>query len=230
MIRKFISGFAFLLAACSSPEDGETATLDGIDVSHFQGDIDWDKTAKAGIHFVYIKASEGLHTKDAHFKVNWAGARAQGLLVGPYHFFHPDENAELQAQHFIDQLKMSGVHMDGTLPPVLDVEIPEGINAYNFRSDVMQWLTSVERAIGCKPIIYTSPHFWAEEDRGGIGGYKLWLADYAKNPTMPNGWDNWTFWQHTQNGKITGINSLVDLSIFAGDKTQMEAMACKATR
>jgi len=233
MIRKYVCylGVFLALAACS-PASTEKAGkfTSGVDVSHFQGDIDWSEVAHANIRFAYIKASEGLRTNDARFEINWMQAHEQGILVGSYHFFHPDEDAAAQAEHFLTQLKNSSFPTEGVLPPVLDIELGEGVKSAAFRADVILWLKTVEAALHCTPIIYTSPGFWASEDPGTLGNYRLWLADYAAKPTVPKGWDHWTFWQHTQNGKVKGITAAVDLDKFSGTRAELKALTCGVRR
>ena len=218
-----------LLAGCAANKAVPPLerTLSGIDVSHFQGEIDWPSVGGAGLHFVYIKASEGLHTTDPHLAINWAGARKQGLRTGPYHFFHPDEDATAQARHFLAQLDAAQIDLAGALPPVLDIEIAEGVKSETFRDDVLAWLTTVEQATGCTPILYTSPNFWAKEAPGKIHHHGLWLADYAAAPTVPPGWHHWTFWQHSQDGQVAGVPTKVDLTAFAGTEAELEALACR---
>ncbi len=212
----------------ASAARAEEPVVPGIDVSHFQGTINWEQVGGRKIRFVYVKASEGLHTVDARLRENWRGARQQGLKTGPYHFFHPDEDPVAQAEHFLSQLKSANIDLAGSLPPVLDIEIAEGTKSTTLRRDIKQWLHHVEKSTGCKPILYTSPHFWEKEDAGDFAAHHLWLADYAKTPTVPKGWRRWTFWQHSEDGTIAGIEKKVDLTVFAGDDIKLEELTCKA--
>ncbi len=223
---------ALLLAACGGQQaeierpqrlDG----LQGVDVSHFQGTVDWATVQKNGIHFAYLKASEGLHTTDQQFARNWADTKAAGVKPGAYHFFHPNEDAVSQAQHFLNSLKSAGVDYQNALPPVLDVEIADGISRDAVSDGILVWLKAVETALGCKPVIYTGPTFWDQHSDESHTEYELWLADYAATPTVPDGWRRWLFWQHTPKGAVGGIDGDVDLSMFAGSRIELDALSCK---
>lgn len=215
-----------MMSCQSSAEEIPAITLNGIDVSHFQGDIDWETVGKQQLHFVYVKASEGLHTVDAKLKENWDGARAHGLKTGPYHFFHPDEDPVAQAEHFLTQIEAANIKIEGSLPPVLDIELAEGVKSEKMREDIRTWLLHVEKATGCRAVLYTSPHFWDKEDAGSFAAHHLWVADYAPEPTVPNGWHHWTFWQHSQDGTVDGISKKVDLTLFAGNEVSLNEITC----
>jgi lysozyme len=227
-ISRFYALATALLAgpgtAGAAEQDG--ITLSGIDVSHFQGEIDWQKVGGEKLHFVYIKASEGLHTTDARLVENWQGARQNGLRTGAYHFFHPGEDPVEQAKHFLAQLDAANISLAGALPPVLDIEIAEGTKADGLREDIMRWLRHVEEATGCRPVLYTSPRFWDKEEAGSFAAHHLWVADYAPTPTVPDGWKRWTFWQHSQDGTVSGISKKVDLTLFAGNEVSLEEISC----
>jgi len=219
----FVLSIIGALCACS---DNEQAHVKGIDVSHFQGDVDWKAVKADGVGFAYIKASEGVTLGDAKFAANWQGAKHQSIYRGGYHVFAPDDDGKAQAQHFITRLKSEKVDYNGALPPVLDIEaIPQDRLACA-RPQIKKWLKHVEATLGCKPIIYTSPATWDEEFPGAFTGYELWLADYAEAPTLPTGWKNWTFWQHSNTGQKRGIEGAVDLDRFNGTAHQLARTTC----
>ena len=212
-----------LAAACGDlptgpgPVDGP---LPGIDVSHWQGAIDWDGVAGDGVEFAFIKATEGGDYTDPRFAANWAGARQAGVVRGAYHFFRPQTDAMAQAAHFLRTVPLA----PGDLPPVLDVEVTDGRSLDVVAAGVRTWLQEVERATGRRPIIYTRASFWTAQMGGGYGGYPLWVAHYGvASPNIPSGWSGWTFWQHSDAGRVDGIAGDVDLNWFNGDRDALEA-------
>jgi lysozyme len=188
------------------PSNGPTH-LTGIDVSHFQGEVDWQAVAGAGVRFAFIKATEGLADIDPCFRQNWQASRAAGLLRGAYHFLHPNLDARQQAAHFLSVVNLD----DDALPPALDVEVTDNVDPASLRGCVVTWLETVEGALGCKPVVYTDPSFWRANVGADLGAYPLWLACYADQPDLPPGWQRWTFWQHADSGTVAGIAGPVDL-------------------
>src|SRR5918996_1407603 len=181
--------------------------LAGIDVSHFQGEIDWRAVEAADVRFAFIKATEGLDDVDPCFAQNWQRSRAAGLLRGAYHFLHPNLDARQQAAHFLAVVTLD----DDALPPALDVEVTDGVAPAALAACIEAWLGTVEAALGCKPVVYTDPSFWRDNVGANLGGYPLWLACYAAQPDVPEGWQGWVFWQHSQRGSVDGIAGPVDL-------------------
>lgn len=191
----------------------------GIDVSHYQGVIDWAAVTAAGIKFAYVKATEGSTYTDPLFAYNVAGARAAGLLVGAYHYMQPSVSVQAQAEHF---LAVAGTLLD--LPPALDVEEP--VNA----DDVLQWLGEIESYIAgpaaallyCNAtyaqLLSTSCPDLAQRDR-------LWIAEYDVAAPRIAAWNRWKFWQHASGGYIPGITTPVDVDYFNGDFAALQALA-----
>ena len=198
------------------------STVQGIDVSHFQGTVSWQQVAKAGMSFAFAKATEGITYVDPQFAANWAGIQAAGLLRGAYHFFEANDDAAAQAQHFLATVQIA----PGDLPPVLDVETTGGVSNAQIWSGVSTWLQAVEQATGRQPIVYTAPGFWnAHQPDLTLTSYPLWLADYASQPTLPTGWTSWLFWQLSQTGTVAGVTGSVDLNLFSGSLEQLHALA-----
>lgn len=186
----------------------------GIDVSKWQGDIDWIKVATAGYRFALIKASEG-QTTDPKFIANWKGAKSAGILRGAYAFFNSSVSVDLQAAHFTNLLKGDS----GELAPVLDVETNQaGIGKTAFTQMLKKFLDIVEGATGKKPIIYTSHYRWKEltDLPAWASQYPLWVAHYtvAPKPLLPPGWTDYYLWQYTDKGSISGIAGNVDLDRY----------------
>jgi lysozyme len=186
---------------------GDETRLAGIDVSHFQGEVDWRAVAAAGVRFAFIKATEGLADIDPRFAQNWQQSRAAGLLRGAYHFLHPNLDAGQQAAHFLSVVTLD----DDALPPALDVEVTGGVDPAALTACIEAWLGSVEAVLRCKPVVYTDPSFWRQNVGADLGAYPLWLACYATTPDIPATWPGWTFWQHSDSGSVEGIAGPVDL-------------------
>jgi lysozyme len=183
----------------------------GIDVSHYQGEVDWQAVAASGVRFAFLKATDGVDDVDPCFARNWAGARAAGILRGAYHFFRPSLDAKRQAAHLLSVLTMDEM----ALPPALDVEITDGLAPAALRDGIGTWLESVQSALGCRPLVYTDPSFWRNSVAADFSGYPLWLACYGSEPEVPPSWRAWTFWQHSDAGEVHGIPGQVDLDYCA---------------
>lgn len=201
------------------------SSIPGIDVSRYQGPIDWSAAAAAGIQFVFVRATRGQTLVDPLFTAHWAGTQSAGIPRGAYHFFHPDISPQAQADNFLAAIK----NVDpAELAPALDLELrkSDGTDAWDAiplaqrAALAVQWLTAVEQSLGRRPIVYLSPSF-AHDKLGGaaaLGAYPLWIAHYTTNPQprVPPAWQHWTFWQYTQQGSVNGIMGAVDLDRFNG--------------
>ncbi len=181
----------------------------GIDISHHQGEIDWDQLVQHSdslLSFFYCKATEGIHHVDTRWKENRSSLVALGLNHGAYHFFLPNKAADLQAEHFLNHY----VAQPTDLPPVLDAEI-EGASDADLIKRMKIWLSKVELKTGRRPIIYTSHHFYRTKFRGAFEGYKFWIANYNKNV---DGLDDPSIlhWQFSDKGNVPGIKGNVDLN------------------
>lgn len=210
-------------AACDDLATGpaqDDGLLAGIDVSHWQGAIDWPRVADDGVAFAFIKATEGGDYTDPRFAENWAGAARAGVVRGAYHFYRPQTDAVAQAEHFLRTVPLRA----GDLPPVLDVEVTDGRTPATIAAGVRTWLETMERATGRRPIVYTRASFWTAQMGSGFGEYPLWVAHYGvARPNVPAGWSGWTFWQHTDAGRVDGIAGAVDLDWFNGGRAELQA-------
>jgi GH25 family lysozyme M1 (1,4-beta-N-acetylmuramidase) len=196
---------------------------EGIDVSHWQGSIDWAKVAAAGKAFAYLKASEDVDYADPTYATNRARAKANGLFVGAYHFAQPEAtagDAVAEADHFVD----TATPQSGELLPVLDLEQNNGLGTSALQAWVRDFLERVHERTGVRAAIYVSPSFWSNK-MGNTGwfaanGYEvLWIAHWttAEAPTLPaSNWGGrgWTFWQYTSSGTVPGIGGRVDLDRY----------------
>jgi lysozyme len=187
----------------------------GIDVSDFQGRIDWQAVAKSGVSFAVAKASEGQTLVSETFATNWAGMKAAGLVRGAYHFFRPTTDPVAQANTFLRTAKTAL----GDLPPVLDVEVSDGVGARELNDRVAQWLRVVETATKRQAIIYTSLNFWRDalNNSDAFRGHPLWIAQYdVSAPLLPGNWSQWMIWQYSDSGRIAGVQGNVDVNRFNG--------------
>jgi len=187
----------------------------GIDVSHYQGEIEWDSlsSGNAGfpMHFVFIRATAGKDGSDSEFKDNWAGAKQAGLIRGAYHYYRPDENSLEQAESFIKTVKLT----KGDLPPVLDIEkIPAGQSMDSLKSGLKKWLNRVEGHYGMKPILYSGESFYSDFLKQEFKGYSLWIANYSFFADEIK--KEWLFWQFTDKASVRGIQGNVDVNIYNG--------------
>lgn len=190
---------------------------EGIDVSKWQGEIDWAQVAGAGKKFAFIKASEGKNT-DSKFFSNWQGAKKAGILRGAYCFFSSGVSPDAQADYFSNLIKGDA----GELPPVLDVET-DSANMVNsaYTAALLNCLQAIERATGKKPIIYTSAGAWEKytDLPKWASEYPLWVAHYTTRaaPIIPPGWwSNYYIWQYSNQGAVPGIKGNVDLNRVGG--------------
>lgn len=175
--------------------------MKGIDVSHYQGIIDWPIVAASGIQFAICKATQGITVQDPLFRRNIIGAKAAGILTGAYHFFNPMSDAKEQADNFLNQF----VDTDFPMMLALDLEGPnwDGFGAMQRGEMVEVFLDYVEERRG-RPMIYTSPAFARQYLQTVLFGlYKMWVADYAEN--IPAGWANYAIWQEKADARIPGI-------------------------
>lgn len=193
--------------------------VQGIDVSYFQGDIDWQKVDGAGVRFAYIKATEGGDRFDPKFTDNWYAAKKAGLARGAYHVMYWCRPAREQASWF-----MAHVPKDSdTLPPVLDLEwngysktCPTGIARSTAIAKIKVMLEAMEAHTGKRPIIYTDPKFHRDVLQGQFTDYQFWLRSVAAKPEAKYGARNWSFWQFTTTGRVPGVVGAVDRNSFNG--------------
>ncbi|MFA4945159.1 MAG: glycoside hydrolase family 25 protein [Lentisphaeria bacterium] len=191
----------------------------GLDVSHWQGVIDWPAVAGSGVRFAIVKATEGEAHVDKRFAANWRGAGDSGLVRGAYHYYRPERDPVKQARHFAATVGPLGP-LD--LPLVLDVEErgPAGVRLADRISRLRACIGEVRARSGRDPIIYTGPAFWRSEygNADEFAGLPLWIAHYTRDPApaTPPGWA-WTFWQWTNAGRVPGLRGDCDLNWYRDD-------------
>lgn len=184
----------------------------GIDVSHHQGEIDWEKLLVTEhydtiIRFVYCKATEGCDHTDTRWHENRVLLEELNVLTGAYHFFSPKKPPRPQAAHFLAALKGSQLE----LPPVLDVEA-EGFSDKDLIAKMKIWLEEVEKQTGRRPIIYTSLHFFESKFINEFKDYKFWIAAYSRKPEYIDD-ERIIHWQYSESGELPGIDEAVDFNV-----------------
>ncbi len=193
----------------------------GVDVSHHQGEVDWDKLSKEDISFAFIKATEGSKYKDEQFDRNWSKAAATDLRIGAYHFFSLDSPGAEQAENFCNTVEA----VKDMLPPVVDVEPygnyqdPGQLDKEKMLAELGDFLIGVESYYGLKPIIYTTEE-WLPVLQEQFSDYDLWIRNvYGK----PNPATNWTFWQYSNRHVLSGYSGTeryIDMNVFYGDEEE----------
>ncbi|WP_419909046.1 glycoside hydrolase family 25 protein [Hoeflea sp.] len=196
--------------------DDPDEPVTGIDVSRYQGTVDWKQVQGSGVRFAAIKATEGAadYPYSDYYTQNAELARQAGLAVGGYHFFNPNADGKTQANYFLQVVQPK----PGDLLPMLDLEQTGSASGAQIADGAQAWLETVRAATGRKPLLYTTAGFWSQiGSPAGFDNYPLWVAEYGVNqPHLPQGWSNYTIWQHSQSGKVAGIEGPVDLDLFSG--------------
>ncbi|MCQ2112788.1 MAG: glycoside hydrolase family 25 protein [Bacteroidaceae bacterium] len=202
----------------------------GIDISHYQGEIDWDKVActtigGVPIRFVIVKATEGTDMLDEFFNQNFFQARHKGILRGAYHFFNPSSDPRRQAVYYCRMVQLE----DDDLVPVLDVEKTGNLTPERLQKAVKVWMDYVENHYGVTPILYTSSSFRREYlNSPDFDKYPYWIAHYyVKQPKYQG---RWYFWQHSDRAHVDGIKGHVDVNLFNGsyeDLLQLTVEECR---
>jgi lysozyme len=195
--------------------------IHGIDVSKWQGDINWNAAREAGTQFVFIKATEGGDHLDERFYTNWAGAKAAGIPRAAYHFVYWCRSAHEQALWFRQHIPND----PDALPPVLDLEwnghsrtCPRTVPREIALEKIRLMLQELEQLTGKRPIIYTDITFHKDVFEGTteFNHYPFWLRSVAAEPYERYVNRPWTFWQYTTTGRVPGIVGDVDRNVFYG--------------
>jgi lysozyme len=192
----------------------------GLDVSEFQGKIDWALVETMETHypieFVFIRATAGNDRVDDRFEENWLGAKNRKIIRGAYHYYRPNENSLEQARLFIKTVQLK----KGDLPPVLDIEkLPKGQSLDSLKVGLKRWLNAVEAHYKVKPIIYTGEKYYDDFLKEDFSDYLFWIANY--NFYREKIGEDWLFWQFTEKASVTGIKGNVDVNIYNGDAEQL---------
>lgn len=201
-------------------------TLFGIDVSKWQGQIDWAAVKNDGVSYAIIRATHGIDIVDEWFEYNWEHTHAQGIPVGVYQYFEPAQDPVGQADLMLGMIDEVGGLQPGDLPPVIDVESSTSSNPAQTTAAIHAWIDRVEEATGVKPIIYTGRYFWQDNVQSDdFVDYPLWIAHYTTGcPNIPAPWPAWTFHQYSSTGSVAGIAGNVDTNTFNGGLAALQAL------
>jgi lysozyme len=200
------------------------STVEGIDVSEFQGSIDWNAVHGSGRGFAIARVSDGTGHSDPTFQTNWSGIKAAGMVRGVYQFFRASEDPTAQADLLVNAIGALG---PDDLPPVADVEVTDGVSGGTLVANLATWTARIKSKTGVTPMIYTAPGFWDPlPSTNQFGGDVLWVANWQVNcPDTPTPWGGWRFWQYADNGNVPGIGGAVDLDKFNGTLAQLQQQA-----
>lgn len=205
-------------------------TVRGIDISHYQDEIDWEYLRNARLHdspisFIYVKATEGTSIIDENFNQNFYNAKKNNILRGAYHFYSPKSSAEKQARFFCKIVQLE----DSDLPPVLDVETIGNLTPSQLCKEVMTWMRIVEKHYGVTPMLYASYKFRQSYlQTTELDPYLFWIAHYNVDSLSYKG--PWHFWQHTQYGRVDGIKGNVDVNVYNGTYEDLLSLTIKQTQ
>lgn len=221
---------------------GTNSNLRGVDVSKWQETIDWNKVKadpNYDIQFAIARVSDGLKYPDSQFDNNWQGIKDAGLVRGVYQFFRPSQDAVKQADYLLN--KIGSKLEPNDLPPIIDVEEDEDLDAATVADGVRKWINRVESVLGVKPIIYTGGYFWDSHVKiNDFADYPLWHAAYPNTfnqstscPSISDKWTKWTMWQYSSTAHIQGIRKGtgdVDISVINGGLDELLALTYGGTR
>lgn len=210
--------------------------VQGIDVSHWQGAINWTSVRNAGIQFAWIKATEGTSFKDSRFNTNYPAAYHAGVIRGAYHFARPNASNGATQANFFASNGGAWSRDNLTLPGVLDIEHnPSGAMCYGLSTTQMRnWIndfyTTYKARTTRDVVIYTTASWWntcTGNWTGMAAKTPLWIAHWTSNhsPTIPNGFPTWTVWQYTSTGRVAGVSGNVDRNKFNGSRARLLALA-----
>ncbi|GGX22776.1 hydrolase [Streptomyces malachitofuscus] len=215
-----------------APTDG----VQGIDVSHWQGGINWTSVRGSGIQFAWMKATEGTSYKDPSFNTNYPAAHRAGVIRGAYHFARPNvSSGATQANYFVDN-GGAWSRDNLTLPGVLDIEhnpygaMCYGLTTTQMRSWINDFYTTYKSRTSRDVVIYTTASWWntcTGSWTGMSAKSPLWVAHWtsASSPTIPSGFPTWTVWQYTSTGSVGGVAGNVDRNKFNGSRDRLLALA-----
>lgn len=221
-------GFLFLrwrgLILYSHESNPDQWEVFGVDVSSYQGTVDWHVLASQGVDFAFIKATEGSLLQDKQFASNWAGSLEAGVRPGAYHFLSYDSPGQTQADNFISIVPVT----EGSLPPVVDIEfygqyLETPPDKEHVQSILDPLLARLEEHYGVKPILYvTYRSYYNYLTDAKYAGYPVWCSSPTVFPLLPR----WHFWQYSHSAQLkgyTGAQPLIDLNVFRGSRAQFDA-------
>jgi GH25 family lysozyme M1 (1,4-beta-N-acetylmuramidase) len=238
--RLLATGLAALATAAvglfATAAPASAATVAGVDVSHWQGSINWTSVRNSGIEFAYIKATEGTSYKDPQFNANYTNSYYAGVIRGAYHFARPNISSGAIQANYLASNGGAWSADSRTLPAALDVEgnpyaggYCYGLSTTGMRNWIQDFLNTYRSRTGRYAVIYTTTSWWNQctgSWTGPWGNHPLWVARWASSPgTLPAGAPVWSFWQYTDSGSVSGISGGVDRNYWNGDRSRLIALA-----
>ncbi|MEV0274398.1 MAG: hydrolase [Hamadaea sp.] len=219
-----------------SANPAAAATVAGVDVSHYQGTINWTSVRNAGIQFAYIKATEGTSYKDSAFNANYTNAYYAGVIRGAYHFARPNISSGATQANYLASNGGAWSADSRTLPAALDLEANPysggycyGLSTSGMRSWIQDFLNTYKSRTTRYAVIYTTTSWWntcTGSWTAPWANHPLWVARWASSAgTLPAGAPVWSFWQYTSSGSVSGISGAVDRDYWNGDRTRLIALA-----
>ena len=205
---------------------GEEYPVRGVDVSAYQGTIDWKKLSEQDIQFAYIKATEGSSFVDEKFQENYKNAQETDLKIGAYHFFSYDSEGATQAENFINNVEK----IDNMLPPVIDVEFYGEYEKNNPDKEKTQeqlriLIDKIKENYEVSPIIYATNESYELYIANNFEDCEIWIRDIIKSPDLPDNRE-WTFWQYTNREILDGYQgeeTYIDMNVFNGTQEEFAA-------
>lgn len=202
----------------------------GVDISVWQGEVDWPTARANGVNFAYMKATEGGDLVDPAFQHNWQTTASAGVPRGAYHFFYHCRPAIQQARWYIAHVPKSRA----ALPPVLDMEwtprsptCPGKRPAATVRSEAQIYLRAIATHYDKRPIVYTTLDFYQENELWKLTGTDFWLRSVAAHPSDSFPGQHWLLWQYSGTGLVPGIAGKTDLNAYAGSPDEFERWAAQ---
>lgn len=199
----------------------------GVDVAHYQGEIDWDVLAAQDLDFAWIKATEGASHTDPRFAENWAAATRTDLLVGAYHFMSFESSGADQAAQIAAEVPAT----PGTLPPVIDLEFygsyfenhptPDEVHAI-----LDPLVAGIKEHYGTAPIVYATEEAYDLYLASRYPDLPVWIRSVAWAPGLSDGRE-WTVWQYSNRDRLPGYDGVepyIDMNVFAGTREELEAL------
>lgn len=197
----------------------------GIDVSSYQGEMEWEQFQKQGIKFAFVKATEGSAFVDKYFETNWKDAENTNLRIGAYHFFSYDSEGKTQAQNFIKTVPMN----KQALPPVIDVEFygdkeKNPPNRSQVEKELHTMVKMLEEHYGKRVILYTTKKAYDLYIKNSFEQCDIWIRDVYTKPSLSDK-RTWTFWQYTDRERLNGYSGdekFIDVNVFNGNEKEFE--------
>jgi GH25 family lysozyme M1 (1,4-beta-N-acetylmuramidase) len=234
--RLVVLGAAVLAAiaatlATTLPSQAAPSGLPGIDVSSYQGSIDWSAVKAAGTEFAYMKATEGTSFIDSSFSANYTGSYNAGLIRGAYHFARPGSSSGADQANYFAAHGGAWSADNQTLPGMVDLEVSgcDGLSQSAMVAWIHDFADTYKADTSRDVVIYTTASWWSSCTGGSTdfgSTNPLWVANWdTSSPAMPAGWGTYTFWQYADDGSVSGVSGAVDSDVFNGSADRLLALA-----